>query len=169
MKAQSTWSSSGSGVIYYNPIGGVEKVGINTGSPQYPLDFGGTYQSKMLSLYTSGSQFYGLGMSAGTLRFEMPVNTTHSFSFFAGSNEIFKIQSQGLRVGAGISKLGMGPAYSSGLNWGTSYLGFNATRSGTSWTFDTDGGNNGGAVIWSSVGGAIQFASIANNGSATQT
>ncbi|MEZ4825676.1 MAG: hypothetical protein R3C61_05180 [Bacteroidia bacterium] len=76
------------------------------------------------------------------------MNTAHSFSFFAGSSEIFKIQSQGLRAGAGISKLGMGTAYGSGLNWGTAYIGFNATRSGTTWTFDTDG-NNGGAVIWS--------------------
>lgn len=169
MIAQSTWSSTGSGVIYYNPVSGAEKVGINNNNPQYLLDFGTAYQSRMLSLYASGSQFYGLGMSAGMLRFEMPSNTAHSFSFFAGSSEIFKIQSQGLRAGAGISKLGMGTAYGSGLNWGTAYIGFNATRSGTTWTFDTDGGNNGGAVIWSSVGGAIQFASIANNGSATQT
>ena len=98
MMGQSTWTSPATGKIVYNPTGGVENLGINTSSaPNFPLDFQTTSQARMLALYstTSGGTFYGLGIGAGTLRFEIPYNTVHRFGFFSGTDEIFKIQATG--------------------------------------------------------------------------
>jgi hypothetical protein len=69
-------------------------------------------------------------------------------------------------------KLSIGSAYSSNLSYGTSYIGFNATRDNGNWTLAGDGANNGGAVIWSSIWGDLYFASIpksSSNGGSTQT
>lgn len=74
-----------------------------------------------------------------------------------------------LQAGNGISKLSMGSAYASALNWGTSYVGFNAARSGSTWHLDGDRSNNGGAMIYSTVGGALYFATVANNGGSSRT
>ncbi|MBC7775795.1 MAG: hypothetical protein H7246_10215 [Phycisphaerae bacterium] len=77
-------------------------------------------------------------------------------------------------IGNGIGKLGIGHAYGTGMGYGTSYLGFNAVRSqvnGTpgTFTFDSDGANNGGNVIWGDVGGRIRFATEASTGAASKT
>jgi hypothetical protein len=143
-------------------------VGIGTGNPQYPLDFGSLIQNRTLALFNNGA-FYGFGISAGKLRLEVPANASHSFGFFNGSSEVFRIGQQDFQAGLGVSKLGLGSAYSSGLNWGTAYLGFNAIRSGSSWVLDTDGANNGASAIWGTVGGAIHFAAVPNAGTGART
>ena len=55
-----------------------------------------------------------------------------------------------------------GNAGGQNLGWGTSYIGFNATRnnSAENWTVEGDGAHNGSSVIWSNVQGDICFASI---------
>jgi hypothetical protein len=45
----------------------------------------------------------------------------------------------------------------------------NATRNNGNWALATDGVNNGGGVIWGSIGGNINFASIPSTGAHTQT
>lgn len=70
-----------------------------------------------------------------------------------------------LQVNDGAYKLGIGSAFGHDLGYGTSYIGFNAIRAYGSWSITSDGANNGGAVIWSQVGGEINFASIGNSGS----
>lgn len=74
------------------------------------------------------------------------------------------------QVDDGCTKASIGNASgSSALNWGTSYLGFNASRSGTSWLTNGDGGNNGGGVMYSSIFGDMYFAIIPRTGGSGQT
>lgn len=73
------------------------------------------------------------------------------------------------QVRSGISKFSAGTAYSSSLGWGTSYIGFNAARSGSNWYFNGDGSNNGGSAIYGTVSGAIYFACKAKTGGSNTT
>ncbi|MDX1911690.1 MAG: hypothetical protein SFV22_09415 [Saprospiraceae bacterium] len=74
-------------------------------------------------------------------------------------------------IGNGVSKLGTGSAYSSALNWGTSYVGFNATRHKTAgnWLFSGDGSNNGGGVMYAEVSGNLRFVTKASTGGGDAT
>ena len=74
-----------------------------------------------------------------------------------------------LQVDDGCSKASIGDASGTALNYGTSYLGFNASRSGSSWTTNADGLNNGGGVIYSSIFGDMYFAAVPTTGSTGQT
>jgi hypothetical protein len=47
--------------------------------------------------------------------------------------------------------------------YATNYMGFNAIYDGTNWNCATNGYNNGGAVIWSTVGGDICFSNFETN------
>jgi hypothetical protein len=47
--------------------------------------------------------------------------------------------------------------------YATNYMGFNAIYDGTNWNCATNGWNNGGAVIWSTVGGDICFSNFETN------
>ena len=67
------------------------------------------------------------------------------------------------------TKLSLGNASSPDLNWGTSYIGFNAARSAGTWTIHGDNLHNGGAVIYGDIIGNIYFVPIANNGATAQT
>jgi hypothetical protein len=71
------------------------------------------------------------------------------------------------QVDDGCTKANIGDASGPGLNYGTSYLGFNAARSGTSWTMHSDGGNNGGGLIYSDIFGNMNFAAIVSTASAS--
>jgi hypothetical protein len=68
------------------------------------------------------------------------------------------------QVDDGCSKASIGDASGTGLNYGTSYLGFNASRSGTSWLTNSDGGNNGGGVMYSTIFGDLYFANVPSTG-----
>jgi hypothetical protein len=87
---------------------------------------------------------------------------------------LFKVDSAkitgNLSAGNGISKLSIGNACYSSLNWGTAYIGFNAVRNNTTgnWTCAGDNAHNGGGVIYANVDGNIYFASIPNTGGKDQ-
>ncbi|MBW4888467.1 hypothetical protein KXQ82_02020 [Mucilaginibacter sp. HMF5004] len=74
-----------------------------------------------------------------------------------------------LQVDDGCTKASIGDASGAGLNWGTSYLGFNATRSDTTWHINNDTHYNGGGVIYSNIYGDMYFAPIASTGTGNQT
>jgi hypothetical protein len=63
----------------------------------------------------------------------------------------------------------MGRADGSSLNWGTSYVGFNAKRdpSNGTWTRYSDGANTGGGIIFGDVGGQINFSPMPTGGGAS--
>jgi hypothetical protein len=78
------------------------------------------------------------------------------------------------QVNSTISKFSVGGAGGPDLNYGTSYIGFNAARIGTgsassNWTIDGDGSHNGGGVIYSDVAGTVYITPIVSTGATTQT
>jgi len=75
-----------------------------------------------------------------------------------------------LQVGTTNTKLVVGNANGVNLEWGTSYLGFNASRqNGSTWSTSGDGAHNGGAIIYGDISGGIRFSTIPTNGIAAQT
>lgn len=74
-----------------------------------------------------------------------------------------------VQIGSGIRKLSLGTAYGSSLDWGTSYIGFNMARSGSTWYLDGDGGSNGGSAIYGLVNGSIHFAVLKKSGGSDRT
>jgi len=76
-----------------------------------------------------------------------------------------------LHVKDGTFSIAFGSSYHQTLNYGTSYIGFNAIRNNTTenWTLVGDGAHNGGSVIWTTVGGDIYFASIPSTGKNNKT
>jgi len=139
------WNPGGGGWgNYYLVLADNGNVGIGKKNPEALLDVNGSFRTK--SAVINGS----LTAQSATV--------TGNISIREGNNFC----------------LSLGSAEGQNLAWGSSYIGFNAKRNHTtgSWTLESDGANNGGAVIWSSVCGAINFASIprsANNSTNSQT
>ena len=75
-----------------------------------------------------------------------------------------------IRVGDdnGIANFSMGAANSADLDYGTSFIGFNAMRSGVKWYLKGDGVHNGGAAIWSNVEGDLLFSNVASTSGANR-
>ncbi|MFN0213586.1 MAG: hypothetical protein ACKVT2_04970 [Saprospiraceae bacterium] len=74
-------------------------------------------------------------------------------------------------IGTSNSAVSLGIAAGASFGYGTSYIGLNAARNkaGTDFTFETDGANNGGNVIWGDVGGRIRFATEPSTGALSKT
>jgi hypothetical protein len=82
------------------------------------------------------------------------------------------------QVDDGVSKVSLGSAgdlNNDVLQWGTSYLGFNAARYTTgsvvsqNWSVSGDGYNNGGGAIFGSILGDMYFVPIASTGGPSRT
>ncbi|MBW4890144.1 hypothetical protein KXQ82_10475 [Mucilaginibacter sp. HMF5004] len=74
------------------------------------------------------------------------------------------------QVDDGCTKASIGDASGPGLNYGTSYLGFNATRNSSNiWNISNDSQHNGAGVIYSNIMGDIYFAPITSTGTTDQT
>lgn len=65
-------------------------------------------------------------------------------------------------------RLSFGDATGVNLGYGLGYIGFNGARSGSNWSFLNDGASNGGAVIYSTIGGDLIFSCINSTGNSTQ-
>jgi hypothetical protein len=61
-----------------------------------------------------------------------------------------------------------GSASGSSMNWGSSYIGFNASRNNNQWTIKSDGAHNGGSMIYSNAVGDLMFCNFGNTGNADQ-
>jgi len=181
LKAQTNW---------YPPSG---NVGIGTTSPGSKLDVVGNINTSGYFISANATSntpfasqnFYG---TAGYWGFRTSTNFSYNLDLFNSASPInamtvLQTGSVGIATDApvslfqvddGCTKASIGDASgSSVLNWGTSYLGFNASRSGTgstsSWLTNGDGGNNGGGVMYSSVFGDMYFAIIPRTGGSDQT
>jgi hypothetical protein len=113
----------------------------------------------------------GIGKKNPTAKLDVAGLLKATSANITGNTTVNTLNIQGnitgtLTVNDGIRKLSIGDAYGQNLGYGTSYIGFNATRNSTTgnWTCAGDGANNGGSVIWSAVGGDIYFASIPSTG-----
>lgn len=62
-----------------------------------------------------------------------------------------------------------GSASGSTMNWGSSYIGFNASRTANTWTIKGDGNNNGGNMIYANAAGDLMFCNFASTGGNDQT
>jgi len=75
-----------------------------------------------------------------------------------------------LQVGGNVSKMVIGSAYSRDLRYGTSYIGFNASRKSTGiWKTSGTEKSNGGAVIYGDIEGNIRFSTIPSTGDIGQS
>ncbi|WEA00656.1 hypothetical protein [Mucilaginibacter sp. SJ] len=77
------------------------------------------------------------------------------------------------QVNSTVNKFSVGSAFYQGLNYGTSYVGFNAARttltSSTDWTIDGDGYHNGGGVIYADIYGNIYLSPLGSTGTGSRT
>ncbi|PIQ14751.1 MAG: hypothetical protein COW67_12080 [Flavobacteriales bacterium CG18_big_fil_WC_8_21_14_2_50_32_9] len=70
---------------------------------------------------------------------------------------------QSLQVSTNATKFVVGNAGGHDLGYGTSYIGFNATRIGDAthlWQTSSDGPHNGGAVIYGDIFGSLRFVTL---------
>ena len=156
-------------------------VGIGTTTPQAKLDVDGSFKAQSAEI--AGA------LTAHTITMEELTTNTITTNVLNANSAIIptltgntnvtgtlsaaNLATQGnvvLNEGA-ISSLSLGKAYSGNLGYGTSYIGFNAVRNNTNgnWTCSGDNANNGGSVIYGTVGGTINFASIPSTGGAAKT
>jgi hypothetical protein len=153
-------------------------VGIGTTNPIGNLDVRGNF--------FIGTTDFAIASTGSTIQIDQGANTGNTYSriraFSNGGAQVnnLVLQSDGGNVGVGTdnpislfqvddgcTKASIGDASGPALNYGTSYLGFNAARSGTSWTMHSDGVNNGGGVIYNDIFGNMNFATIASTASAS--
>lgn len=99
---------------------------------------------------------FGLGTSPPTARLHVNGNAIVQGTFTATSRS---------SIGSDCQVLTIGKAHTEGLSYGTAYIGFNAVRGGSSWTLQSGNTNNGGAVIWATIGGDILFSTIPSTNS----
>ncbi|HYG53155.1 MAG TPA: hypothetical protein VD905_19785 [Flavobacteriales bacterium] len=125
------------------------------------------------SAYILGTNSYGT-VSAPEYTWYADLNTgmfhksADVIGFTTNGTERMTIKNEGTVVmngGGTNTRFATGSA--NGMIYGTSYLAFNAQRSGTSWTKYTDGANNGGSVIWGNVAGNIYFSPLPVTGTAS--
>lgn len=110
------------------------------------------YQGTGFTLTPSGN--FGLGTTSPSSRLHVNGNAYVDGTFTATRRTC---------IGSDCQVLTIGKAHTDGMNAGTAYLGFNAQASGTTWTLQSDGEYNGGAVVWATMRGDILFANIPSN------
>jgi hypothetical protein len=120
----------------------------------------------------------------GNARWEQPTNLTNGF-WTKNGNHIGNTNAGNVGVAAtnpigkfqiddDITRVAIGSTYqlnsngSSNTGYGTGYIGFNAARANGTWNLVSDGGNNGGALMYSDVGGSINLATFPSSGPGNQ-
>jgi hypothetical protein len=161
------WVTSNNNMIF-----SAGNVGIGIANPLQKLSVAGN----IMVTNPTNSVNAGISTSNGTFLSLESFNNNNTVKYpvllspYGGKVGVGTVNPVSLfQVGEGTSKVAMGDASGLTLAYGTSYIGFNAARSGTNWTVIQDGANNGGAVIYSSIFGDIYFASIETTGANHKT
>lgn len=168
-------------------------LGVGTNAPVQMLDVNGRINVSNGVIQRGGNAITStsdLGLYSLDNGIHMRFVTNNApFRFFSdggvnpvGGTEIFSISANGntgvgtgapedkLQVGTGMAKVVMGAALGSSLGYGTSYIGFNASRqNAATWSTSNDGANNGGGVIFSDVAGNLLFSGIPSTGASNQS
>jgi len=127
------WNPGGGGWgNYYFVLADNGNVGIGKKNPETLLDVNGSFRAQSANI--TGA----ITAQSATVNGNLTVKEGSNYS------------------------VSLGNAGGQNLGWGTSYIGFNATRNNSAgnWTVEGDGAHNGSSVIWSNVQGDICFASI---------
>ena len=136
-------------------------IGIGTTTPAAQLDVNGSFKAETANI-TNTLTTNALNAQSANITNTLTTNALNAQNANMTGSVI---------VNESQFHLSLGNAYAQSLNWGTSYIGFNATRnqSNGTWTMKGGGTNNGGCVIWGNMQGEILFASIPSSGGTTQT
>ncbi|OFX31879.1 MAG: hypothetical protein A2X08_13300, partial [Bacteroidetes bacterium GWA2_32_17] len=152
------------------------KIGFGTSTPKHTLDvhghiglvdhliFNGTSTAGVINWPESESLWFRTNSIPGDIHsYTTRMIITGDGNVGIGTDAPMST----LQVGAGSSKFSIGNSSGVDLGYGTSYIGFNASRLvDNTWKFNSDGIHNGGAVISNSIGGNIYFIPVSsNNGS----
>jgi len=128
-----------------------EKVGIGTVNPSQKL-------------HVSGNSYFSDSVGIGI--------ANPKYKFHVSGDSYF---TENVRIGtSNVKALHFGQtAYNEAFGYGISYIGFNASRNADNetWTLQSDDANNGGGIIWNTIGGNMYFATIpvSENGAVDQT
>jgi hypothetical protein len=184
------WTTNSANTVTSTP----NSVGIGTVSPQGGLDinnvggywcsynFGtnllirGTTHHNSIGIFDStNANPWAVTNVAGALWFsQMPVlgdvttNPTSRVTFAANGNVGIGTQYpiSAFQVNDGCIKTSIGSALGANLNYGTSYIGFNAARdANNNWSVSSDGVHNGGGVMYNDIFGNIYFSPIISSAS----
>lgn len=144
-------------------------VGIRRGLLWFSDETGTPYPDNWIGMATNiegGTKWLHIGgiTDAGARRLVIAADKT----FISGNVGIgTNAPEDSLQVGVSIRKFGVGEAYTSELDYGTSYAGFNATRArvaaGPRWSVSGDSVHNGGALIYGDVFGGLRFVTVESN------
>jgi len=138
-------------------------VGIGASSPAYRLDISDNindnWVARIINSHANGKGLLVVGGSkanGGNTVFELQNAETNN-------NSLFSVLSGGtVNIGSGMSKITLGDAGCVAPLWDCRYIGFNAERTTDGWTINSNAGrgDNGGGIIYTTVGGDINFVSI---------
>jgi hypothetical protein len=183
------WSGGALGADYYTTPGSDiktvalrwtrdGKVGIGTLSPQASLDINGNLKVSSLSgagnsvvKVNNNGELSIMAYADAGLGFWQTIGGDNIFHDFGNVGIGTNNPQDLLQVGNGYTSMISGSLNgSSALNFGTSYIGFNAARNiSGNWNSNGDGAHNGGSAIFSTVFGEMYFASIPSSGTDSQT
>ncbi|PTQ92448.1 hypothetical protein C8P68_11248 [Mucilaginibacter yixingensis] len=137
--------------------------------------------ARLLFSYRNKAKQWGIGGQYSSTRFSIWEDCGDGFIGSTYGAERLTVASGGnvgiatstpislFQVDGGQAKACIGDAGGADLKYGTSYLGFNAGRSGSNWTINGDNVHNGAGVIYSTIEGEILFAPIGSTAGSDKT
>jgi hypothetical protein len=157
-------------------------VGIGNTAPTTQLDVNGANSSAQIAIFRNGGYYTHLTANMGASWFNNLVQAGDNGMFWrdAGGGALngfviapWQGSSNGLRIDGTTGNLCVSSWLSEGslyntpnLAYGTSFLGFNATRTGSgAWSCASDGVHNGAATIYGDINGNTRFVNISNSSS----
>jgi hypothetical protein len=136
---------------------------INGGTINTATISGGTINNITTGAFTTlnanSATISGGTINGATIGATTP--STGAFSSLTASNNAI--------INSGICSINIGSAWGESTGWGSGYLGFNMNRSNSNWYMINDGGNNnGGALIYTDIGGNLRFVTVGSFGSTSR-
>lgn len=122
-----------------------------------PVHFFG-YNGTGFTIQSTGN--LGIGITQPTAKLHVNGDLKVVTSLNTGSYASFCTDGQSLTIGV---------AHTQELGFGSTYIGFNAQKTGTTWSRKNNTWLNGGAVIWATMDGDLLFANLPSTGGSNVT